>query len=226
MTTQHQQNAHPVSTMTAEEALSAWWDGECADQHVPCVDRFLAMATGDARQSLRSYSLIGAALRHEPLDMRDISLLVSARLAQDAARADEVVHAAQSPAPAVLPFPQSRVRRSINAWRGGIAASFVAALVGIGVWMMPQQGTELPSAPVGTGNALQASVSPGTMPKSPGLEPVAMQVAPGSVLPAWAQASSARKAPMNPYLMTHFESASPDLSEVMPTLRMINFHPE
>lgn len=224
MTTQHQQNAHPTSTMSAEEALSAWWDDECAHQPTRCVDRFLAIATGDARQSLRSYSLIGAALRHEPLDTRDISLLVSARLAQDAAEAGNVAHAAG--ASRVLRFPQSRVRRSINAWRGGIAASFVAALVGVGVWMMPQQGTEAPSLSPESSGSLQASLSPAVLQPASGLMPVAVQVAPGGALPAWAQAASARKAPMNPYLMTHFESASPDLSEVMPTLRMINFHPE
>ena len=51
--------------------------------------------------------------------------------------------------------------------------------------------------------------------------PVA-RVAPGAALPAWAQATN-QKVPMDPYLMTHFESVSPDLSEVMPSLRMISF---
>lgn len=222
MTTQHPHNAHSVVPMSAEEALSAWWDDECAHQPTPCVDRFLSIATGEARQSLRCYSLIGAALRHEPLDTRDISPLVSSRLAQDAAEADYLVQAARSPQ--VLPFPQSRVRRSINAWRGGIAASFVAALVGIGVWMVPQQGVEVSSMPAGSTGALQASLSGPPSMSGSGL-PVAVRVSSGGALPAWAQAS-ARKAPMNPYLMTHFESASPDLSDVMPTLRMINFHPE
>ncbi|MDA3877552.1 MAG: hypothetical protein PF483_10750 [Halothiobacillus sp.] len=224
MTTQHQQNAHPVPSMSAEEALSAWWDDECAHQPMPCVDRFLAIATGDARQSLLSYSLIGATLRREPLDIRDISLLVSARLAQDSFEADDLAHATRSPK--MLAFPQSRVRRSINAWRGGIAASFVAALVGIGVWMMPPGGTDAQSLQALSGaNVLHtASNSPSLTPTN-GLMPVALQVRPGGSLPAWAQ-SSGRKAPMNPYLMTHFESASPDLSEVMPSLRMISFHPE
>lgn len=224
MTTQHQQNAHPVPSMSAEEALSAWWDDECAHQPMPCVDRFLAIATGDARQSLRSYSLIGAALRREPLDTRDISLLVSARLAQDSAEADGLAQATRSPH--VLTFPQSRVRRSINAWRGGIAASFVASLVGIGVWMMPPGGTVAPSLQAMSGaNVLQTASNSPSLTATHGLIPVAVQVLPGGALPAWAQASG-RKAPMNPYLMTHFESASPDLSEVMPSLRMINFHPE
>ena len=55
--------------------------------------------------------------------------------------------------------------------------------------------------------------------------PVVARVTPETVLPSWAQAP-ARKAPMDPYLMTHFESVSPDLSEVMPSLRMTSFQTE
>lgn len=219
MTTQ-QQNAHGVPPLSAEEALSAWWDGECTPQPASCVDRFLAIATEPMRQSLRSYTLIGAALRHEPLDARDISLLVSARLARDETDADHAAHAAQTPQ--VLNFPQTRVRRSIAAWRGAIAASFVAGMVGIGVWIMPPAGMDDPSLQSASGVNVLHTAS--TMP-SANLLPVSDSDASGRPLPNWARAS-ARKGPMNPYLVTHFESVSPDLSEVMPTLRMINFQPE
>lgn len=219
MTTQ-QQNAHGVPPLSAEEALSAWWDGECMPQPASCVDRFLAIATESARQSLRSYTLIGAALRHEPLDARDISLLVSARLARDETDADQAAHAAQTPQ--VLNFPQTRVRRSIAAWRGSIAASFVAGMVGIGVWIMPPAGTGALSLQSDPGmNVLHTASSP----QSANLLPVSARDVSGRPLPNWAH-TSVRKGPMNPYLVTHFESVSPDLSEVMPTLRMINFQSE
>ncbi len=203
-------SVHASVAVPAGEVLSAWWDDECGQQPGQRVDHLLTLVDTESRHSLRCYSLIGAALRHEQLDARDISTLVSARLAKDADGADQLAHdlahaAVQKP---VLAFPQSRIRRSMNAWRGAIAASFVAGMVGLGIWMMPNGADQAPS--VGLGVA-QAPIN----------GPVA-RVSAGMALPAWAQAST-RKAPMDPYLMTHFESVSPDLSEVMPSLRMISF---
>jgi hypothetical protein len=224
MNTQH--NAHTPLPSTAEEALSAWWDDECVPDQAHQVDRLMSVSGRDARQSLRCYSLIGAALRHEHLDNRDVSALISARLAEDEGQAQQLAQdlSASSGAGRVLPFPQSQVRRSMNRWRGAIAASFVAGLVGVGIWMMPQNSPE---------NALlqQAQNVPANVAQQPSAEssvqalPVVARVTPGTVLPAWAQAP-VRKAPMDPYLMTHFESVSPDLSEVMPSLRMTSFQTE
>lgn len=225
MNTQH--NAHMPLPSTAEEALSAWWDDECMPHQAEQVDRLLSVASDDARQSLRCYSLIGAALRQEHLDNRDVSALISARLAENEGQAQQLAQdlAATSGAGRVLSFPQSQVRRSMNRWRGAIAASFVAGLVGVGIWMMPQNAPE---------NTLmqQAQNVPASLVQQPDARnsavqalPVVARVTPGTVLPTWAQAP-VRKAPMDPYLMTHFESVSPDLSEVMPSLRMTSFQTE
>lgn len=219
----NQHNAHIPLPSTVEEALSAWWDNECVPDQAHQVDRLLSVVGSDARQSLRCYSLIGAALRQEHLDNRDVSALISARLADDEDQAQQLAQdLASTGGGRVLPFPQSQVRRSMNRWRGAIAASFVAGLVGVGIWMMPQNATE---------NALiqQAQNVPASMPVASNsaaqVLPVVARVTPGTVLPSWAQAH-ARKAPMDPYLMTHFESVSPDLSEVMPSLRMTSFQTE
>lgn len=221
MNTQH--NAHMPLPSTAEEALSAWWDDECMPHQ---SDRLMSVAGSDARQSLRCYSLIGAALRQEHLDNRDVSALISARLAEDEDQAQQLAQDLASTSDGrVLPFPQSQVRRSMNRWRGAIAASFVAGLVGVGIWMMPQNAPEnvliqqaqnvparLQQPSVGNNSAVQAL-------------PVVARVTPGTVLPSWAR-TPARKAPMDPYLMTHFESVSPDISEVMHSLRMTSFKTE
>lgn len=203
-------SVHASETVPAVELLSAWWDDECPHPTGQRVDQLLSLAGVESRHSLRCYSLIGAALRHEQLDARDISTLVAARLANDADAADQLAHdlahaAMQTP---VIAFPQSRIRRSMNAWRGAIAASFVAGMVGIGTWMMPS--SPLPS----TGLTVAQAPMDGTAGVT--------RVAPGMALPAWAQATN-QKVPMDPYLMTHFETVSPDLSEVMPSLRMISF---
>ncbi len=211
-------NLHSSDAVPSVEVLSAWWDDECLHPTGQRVDHLLSVAGDAARHSLRCYSLIGAALRHEQLDARDISTLVAARLANDAHGADQLAqdlaHAAvQTP---VLAFPQSRVRRSMNAWRGAIAASFVAGMVGMGVWMMPNNSVQPPVAGL---SMAQAPVNGAALTTA---SAQVARVAPGAALPAWAQATN-QKVPMDPYLMTHFESVSPDLSEVMPSLRMISF---
>lgn len=221
----NQHNAHAAVAMPAAEALSAWWDDECVAHQAQRIDHLLSVPASDARVSLRCYSLIGAALRHEHLDSRDISTLISSRLADNAQEANHLAHhlADSSVGERVLAFPQSRVRRAMNAWRGAIAASFVAGLVGVGIFMAPQQSVDrsdnlaaLQQAQITVPSAGSAVVG--------GL-PVVARVNSATVLPAWAQ-TPAQKAPMDPYLMTHFESVSPDLSEVMPSLRMISFRPE
>ncbi|WP_407275129.1 hypothetical protein [Halothiobacillus sp. DCM-1] len=208
---------HAASTVPAVELLSSWWDDECVQPNAVPVDHLLSLTDTEARHSLRCYSLIGAALRHEQLDARDISTLVAARLAKDAAAADQLAqdlaHAAvQTP---VIAFPQSRLRRSMTAWRGAIAASFVAGMVGIGVWMMPSSSVSPPESNLQVARQPETGATP---------IPIVARVSPGMALPAWAQATN-QKTPMDPYLMTHFESVSPDLSEVMPSLRMISFKP-
>lgn len=224
MNTQH--NAHMPLPTSAEEALSAWWDDECVPNQPHQVDRLLSVAGNDARQSMRCYSLIGAALRQEHLDSRDVSALISARLAEDEGQAQQLAQdlSAASGAGRVLPFPQSQVRRSMNRWRGAIAASFVAGLVGVGIWMMPQNSPE--NALIQQAQNVPASmVQPDSENGAVQALPVVARVTPETVLPTWAQAP-VRKAPMDPYLMTHFESVSPDLSEVMPSLRMTSFQTE
>lgn len=224
MNTQH--NAHVPLPTSAEEALSAWWDDECVPNQAHQVDRLLSVAGNDARQSMRCYSLIGAALRQEHLDSRDVSALISARLAEDEGQAQQLAQdlAAAGGAGRVLPFPQSQVRRSMNRWRGAIAASFVAGLVGVGIWMMPQNSPE--NALIQQAQNVPASVvQPNSGNGAVQALPVVARVTPETVLPNWAQAP-VRKAPMDPYLMTHFESVSPDLSEVMPSLRMTSFQTE
>ena len=224
MNTQH--NAHIPLPTSAEEALSAWWDDECVPNQAHQVDRLLSVAGSDARQSMRCYSLIGAALRQEHLDSRDVSALISARLAEDEGQAQQLAQdlSAASGTGRVLPFPQSQVRRSMNRWRGAIAASFVAGLVGVGIWMMPQNSPE--NALIQQAQNVPASVvQPNSENGAVQALPVVARVTPETVLPNWAQAP-VRKAPMDPYLMTHFESVSPDLSEVMPSLRMTSFQTE
>lgn len=224
MNTQH--NAHVPLPTSAEEALSAWWDDECVPNQAHQVDRLLSVAGNDARQSMRCYSLIGAALRQEHLDSRDVSALISARLAEDEGQAQQLAQdlAAVGGAGRVLPFPQSQVRRSMNRWRGAIAASFVAGLVGVGIWMIPQNSPE--NALIQQAQNVPASVvQPNSENGAVQALPVVARVTPETVLPNWAQAP-VRKAPMDPYLMTHFESVSPDLSEVMPSLRMTSFQTE
>ena len=224
MNTQH--NAHIPLPTSAEEALSAWWDDECVPNQTHQVDRLLSVAGNDARQSMRCYSLIGAALRQEHLDSRDVSALISARLAEDEGQAQQLAQdlAAAGGTGRVLPFPQSQVRRSMNRWRGAIAASFVAGLVGVGIWMMPQNSPE--NALIQQAQNVPASVvQPDSESSAVQALPVVARVTPETVLPTWAQAP-VRKAPMDPYLMTHFESVSPDLSEVMPSLRMTSFQTE
>lgn len=230
MKTQH--NAHMPMPASAEESLSAWWDNECVPTQAHQVDRLLSVAGDDARQSLRCYSLIGAALRQEHLDSRDISALVSARLAEDEGEAQRLVQDIAHTSPQsgrVLSFPQSAVRRSMNRWRGAIAASFVAGLVGVGIWMMPQNSPEnvlMQQAGNGLLENQQAGATNGSaLEQSVQALPVVARVTPGAALPAWAR-KPVSSAPMNPYLMTHFESVSPDLSEVMPSLRMTSFHTE
>lgn len=221
MNTQH--NAHMPLPSTHEEALSAWWDNECMPHQ---ADRLMSVASGVARDSLRCYSLIGAALRHEHLDTRDVSTLIAARLANDESQAQRFAHdLALTSTDKVLAFPQSAVRQSMNRWRGAIAASFVAGLVGVGLWMMPQNSPE--NALIQQARNAPSSLQQPTASNANGVQalPVAARVTPGSALPSWAQAP-ARKAPIDPYLMTHFESVSPDLSEVMPSLRMTSFHTE
>ncbi|MHB1229520.1 MAG: sigma-E factor negative regulatory protein [Halothiobacillus sp.] len=226
MTTQH--NAHIPMTMPAEEALSAWWDDECVAHQAQRIDHLLSITTSDARQSLRCYSLIGAALRQEHLDKRDISTLISSRLAASASDANPLAHdlAATSTNHGVLVFPQSRVRRAMNVWRGAIAASFVAGLVGVGIWMLPQQSSDIaPNGPVVQQAQNSSTTFSHSLAAGASALPVVARVTPSTVLPVWAQ-TPAQKTPMDPYLMTHFESVSPDLSEVMPSLRMISFQPE
>ncbi|MDD4966749.1 sigma-E factor negative regulatory protein [Halothiobacillus sp.] len=220
MNTQH--NAHMPLPSTPEEALSAWWDDECMPHQ---TDRLMSVAASDARLSLRCYSLIGAALRQEHLDNRDVSALISARLAEDEGQAQQLAQdLASTSRGRVLPFPQSQVRRSMNRWRGAIAASFVAGLVGVGIWMMPQNTPE--NALMQQAQNVPANLQQPTATNSSAQAlPVVARVTPGTVLPSWAQAP-VRKAPMDPYLMTHFESVSPDLSEVMPSLRMTSFKTE
>jgi sigma-E factor negative regulatory protein RseA len=115
----------------------------------------------------------------------------------------------------------------MNAWRGAIAASFVAGLVGVGIFMSPQQSVDRPNNLAARQQAQNTAPSFGSALVGGGVAalPVVARVNPATVLPAWAQ-TPAQKAPMDPYLMTHFESVSPDLSEVMPSLRMISFRPE
>ncbi len=227
MTTQH--NAHASNAMPAAEALSAWWDDECVAQQAQRIDHLLSVPASDARSSLRCYSLIGAALRHEHLDQRDISTLISSRLAQSAEEANHLAQhlADHSASERVLAFPQSRVRRSMNAWRGAIAASFVAGLVGVGIFMSPQPSVDRSNnlAAQQQAKMLAPTFNPALVGASGAELPVVARVNSATVLPAWAQ-TPAQKAPMDPYLMTHFESVSPDLSEVMPSLRMISFRPE
>jgi len=222
MNTQH--NAHMPLPSTAEEALSAWWDDECMPHQ---TDRLMSVAGSDARLSLRCYSLIGAALRQEHLDNRDVSALISARLAEGEGQAQQLAQdlASSTGRGRVLPFPQSQVRRSMNRWRGAIAASFVAGLVGVGIWMMPQNAPE--NALIQQAQNVPASLQQPSVGNNSAVQalPVVARVTPGTVLPSWAQAP-VRKAPMDPYLMTHFESVSPDLSEVMPSLRMTSFQTE
>lgn len=226
MTNQH--NAHASVAMPAAEALSAWWDDECVAHQAQRIDHLLTVPASDARASLRCYSLIGAALRHEHLDQRDISTLISARLANNAEEANHLAQNLADPSvnERVLAFPQSRVRRSMNAWRGAIAASFVAGLVGVGVWMLPQQSANktLEISTLQQAQNVAPSFGSAVLNGITAL-PVMARVDSATVLPAWAQ-TPAQKAPMDPYLMTHFESVSPDLSEVMPSLRMISFRPE
>jgi sigma-E factor negative regulatory protein RseA len=225
MTNQH--NAHASVTMPAAEALSAWWDGECVAQQAQRIDHLLSVPASDARVSLRCYSLIGAALRHEPLDSRDISVLIAARLADSTQEANRLAHdlADQTVRERVLAFPQTRVRRSMNAWRGAIAASFVAGLVGVGIFMSPQQSVDRSANLAALQQEPSMANGSGLVKSEANVMPVVARVNPATVLPAWAQTPST-KAPMDPYLMTHFESVSPDLSEVMPSLRMISFRPE
>jgi sigma-E factor negative regulatory protein RseA len=113
----------------------------------------------------------------------------------------------------------------MNRWRGAIAASFVAGLVGVGIWMMPQNAPE--NALIQQAQNVPASLQQPSVGNNSAVQalPVVARVTPGTVLPSWAQAP-VRKAPMDPYLMTHFESVSPDLSEVMPSLRMTSFQTE
>lgn len=228
-------NVHSPADMPADEAMSAWWDCELdTEQHAALVDDILLSA--DSQTRLLGYSLIGASLRGEHLETRDLAAAVSARLDRmpDALSAS-LDQAADLGADNVVPLNPLRKHRHVSAWSGAIAASFVAAMVGLGVWMT-QSTTDLAekadavrlasvspsSESLNLGTDLPVSVSVPTVDMSQGLR----MVSDSSRMPAWAQQHTPRQGRLDPYLMTHYEATAPQFGDVMPSARMTSFDPE
>jgi len=222
-------NVHPPVDMTAEEAMSAWWDCELdTEQHEVLVDDVLLST--DSQTRLLGYSLIGASLRGEHLETRDLAAVVSARLAS----MPDVPSQASEVADNVVPLQPLRSRRRAPVWGGAIAASLVAAMVGLGVWIT-QPANEVVQHPqrVETASIAPSSNEPslgGELPVSVSVPTVDMRqglrmVSDSQRMPAWAQ-SNRRQGRIDPYLMTHYEATAPQFGDVMPSARMTSFDPE
>ncbi len=220
-------NVHPQVDLTVDEAVSAWWDCELdSEQHGVLVDDVLL--SDESQHRLLGYSLIGAALRGEHLETRDLASAVRMRL-----------DAEPVPAPAdnVVPLrPVASARRSWG-WSGAIAASVVAGLVGVGVLMMQPanqtveqpraiQSASLEPSPAQNPLAGALSTSAPSAELAQGLRAVSDNAADAfNRMPAWAQVSP-RRSRIDPYLMTHYEATAPQFGDLMPSARMTSFEPE
>jgi len=220
-------NVHPQVDLTVDEAVSAWWDCELdSEQHGVLVDDVLL--SDESQHRVLGYSLIGAALRGEHLETRDLASAVRMRLEAEPvpAHADNVVPLR----------PVASVRRSWG-WSGAIAASVVAGLVGVGVWMTQpanqtvEQPTAIQSAslePSPAENPLAGTLSASapSAELAQGLRAVSDNAADAfNRMPAWAQVSP-RRSRIDPYLMTHYEATAPQFGDLMPSARMTSFEPE
>lgn len=225
MKTKH--NVHPQVDLTVDEAVSAWWDCELdSEQHGVLVDDVLLSA--DSQHRLLGYSLIGSVLRGEHLETRDLASAVRMRLDDEPA---PVVQGAVG-SNVVHLRPAASARRSWG-WSGAIAASVVAGLVGVGVWMTQptnqslQQPAAIQSAALESAPAQNSpAASAPSEELAQGLRAVADNAANSfERMPAWAQVSP-RRSRIDPYLMTHYEATAPQFGDLMPSARMTSFEPE
>ncbi len=212
---------------TLRNTVSDWWDDEWrADERE--IDALLADIDG-VRGHTRGYDLIGGRLRGEPLATRDLLDSINARL-------DEIPDAERPGGGKVVSLFAPRHWQNRRVWQGAMAASLFAAVTAVGLTLStgdrsvvdgeaPMQAaapTENDRAVMASLNAqgLSGDVSPAALAVNPQQSRVIQaSTAPGngSKLPDWARGRS--NSGPNPYVVTHYRVASPELGTTGPEAR-------
>lgn len=218
---------------STSEVISEWWDDELRDDH-DWVEA-LAEDVEFTRERARLYDMVGSRLRGETHPTHDMLDAINARLDQ--------IPAAERPGRGnVLSLDAARTRRLRRVWQGAIAASLFAAVTAIGLTLStsersPSGGTTplQASAPTENDRAVMASLhadevpagaSPvGDAPISPLAaidgEGMSSKVSNRVALPDWARGGSSSRT--DPYVVTHYRTASPEFGTVMPEARAAAF---
>lgn len=218
---------------STSEVISEWWDDELRGDH-DWVE-VLAEEVELTRERARLYDLIGSRMRGEAHPTQDMLDTINARLDQ--------IPAIERPGRGnVISLDSARTRRMRRVWQGAVAASLFAAVTAIGLTLSttersPSGGTTpmQASAPTENDRAVMASLHTDEVPAgaSPVVEapisPLAAidgegmssKVSNRVALPDWARGGSSSRS--DPYVVTHYRTASPEFGTVMPEARAAAF---
>ncbi len=227
----NKEQAH--GSASTSEVISEWWDDELHGAH-DWVEA-LAEDVELTRERARLYDLIGSRLRGDAHPTHDMLDGINARLDQ--------IPAAEHPGRGnVISLDAARTRRLRRVWQGAIAASLFAAVTAVGLTLSttghsPSDSTTplQASAPTENDRAVMASLHADEVPAgaSPVVEapisPLAAidgegmssKVSNRVTLPDWARGGSSNRS--DPYVVTHYRTASPEFGTVMPEARAAAF---
>lgn len=224
---------HADGSASTSEVVSEWWDDELRGDH-DWVE-VLAEDVELTRERARLYDLIGSQMRGEAHPTHDMLDTINARL-------DQIPVAERPGRGNVISLDAARTRRMRRVWQGAVAASLFAAVTAIGLTLSTTErspsGDTPPlqaSAPTENDRAVMASLHADEVPAgaSPVVEapisPLAAiddeamssKVSSRVTLPDWARGGSASRS--DPYVVTHYRTASPEFGTVMPEARAAAF---
>lgn len=212
-------------------AISAWWDDE-PHNHDEAFEAMLDdVEEVDART--RDYDLIASRVRGESFQTRDLLGAINARL-------DELPDEEQPKGDNVIAFPDRGLRQR-RVWQGAVAASLFAAVTAVGLTLSTgDETTGTGVAPMqaegltANDRAVMASLNDEAVPGDASPASVLANQSPvGNVLPAssspasttqlpdWATGRSSRGA--DPYVVTHYRTATPEFGTTGPEARAATF---
>lgn len=217
---------------TLRDTVSDWWDDEWrADDRE--IDVLLADIDG-VRSQTRDYDLIGGRLRGEPLATRDLLDSINARL-------DEIPDTERPGGGKVVSLASARNWQTRRVWQGAVAASLFAAVTAVGLTLSTGErsaveGKAPMQAETQTDNdrAVMASLNAQQLPEDASPAAVASakpqqsrviqaSTAPSNAtkLPDWATGRS--NSGPDPYVVTHYRTASPEFGTTGPEARAATF---
>ena len=222
---------HANDSETLHAAISAWWDDEPLENERALQTMLDEVDDVDART--RDYDRIASRIRGESFQTRDLLGTINARL-------DELPDEEQPKADNVVAFPERRLRQR-RVWQGAVAASLFAAVTAVGLTLStgdepggagvaPMQAEGLTANDKAVmaslndeaipGDASPASVLANQSPVGHVL-PASSSPASTSQLPDWATGRSSRGA--DPYVVTHYRTATPEFGTTGPEARAATF---